>query len=57
MTVKVFDLKKSDKSNYYVAEHKNAKEVTEVGFNCEILTEDNKTIGYRTDLYGLIISE
>lgn len=46
MLIKVFDLKKSDIFNYYV---------TEVGFECEILTEDNERIRWRTDLYGLQI--
>lgn len=41
--------------NFTVAEYHNAKQVTEVGFECEILTEDNERIRWRTDLYGLQI--
>lgn len=55
MLIKVFDLKKSDIFNYYVAEYHNAKQVTEVGSECEILTENNERIRWRTDLYGLEI--
>ena len=39
MLIKVFDLKKSDIFNYYVAEYHNAKQVTEVGFECEYFTD------------------
>jgi len=55
MLVKVFDLKKSDIFNYYVAEYHNVKQVTEVGLECEIVTEKNERIRWRTDLYGLQI--
>lgn len=55
MLIKVFDLKKSDIFNHYVAEYHNAKQVTDVGFECEILTENNERIRWRTDLYGLQI--
>lgn len=55
MLIKVFDLKKSDIFNHYVAEYHNAKQVTEVGFECEIITENNEIIRWRTDLYGLQI--
>ena len=55
MLIKVFDLKKSDIFNHYVAEDHNAKQVTEVDFECEILTENNERIRWRTDLYGLQI--
>lgn len=55
MLVKVFDLKKSDIFNYYVAEYHHVKQVTEVGLECEIITEKNERIRYRTDLYGLQI--
>ena len=55
MLVKVFDLKKSDIFNYYVAEYCNVKQVIEVGLECEILTESNERIRWRTDLYGLQI--
>lgn len=55
MTVKVFDLKKSDIFNHYVAEYYHIKQVTEVAFTCEIVTENNEKIQIRTDLYGLQI--
>ena len=55
MLIKVFDLKKSDIFNHYVAEYHNAKQVTEAGFEWEILTENNERIRWRTDLYGLEI--
>lgn len=55
MHVKVFDLKKSDIFNHYVAEYHNVKQVTEVGLECEIVTEKNERIRWRTDLYGLQI--
>lgn len=55
MYVKVFDLKKSDIFNHYVAEYHNVKSVTEVGFECEIVTSKNERIRWRTDLYGLQI--
>ncbi len=55
MLVKVFDLKKSDIFNHYVAEYHNVKQVTEVGLECEIVTENNERIRQRTDLYGLQI--
>ena len=55
MLVKVFDLKKSDIFNHYVVEYHNVKQIIEVGFECEILTENNKRIRWRTDLYGLQI--
>ena len=55
MFVKVFDLKKSDIFNHYVAEYHNVKQVTEVGLDCEIVTENNERIRWRTDLYGLQI--
>lgn len=55
MTVKVFDLKKSDIFNHYIAEFYHVKQVTEVGFTCEIVTENGEKIPWRTDLYGLQI--
>ena len=55
MLVKVFDLKKSDIFNYYVAEYHKAKQVTEVGLECEIVMENNEKVRWRTDLYGLQI--
>lgn len=56
MFIKVFDLKKSDIFNHhYVAEYHNAKQVIEVGLECEIVTENNERIRWRTDLYGLQI--
>lgn len=55
MLVKVFDLKKSDIFNYYVAEYHNVKQVTDVGLTCEIVTEKNERLSWRTDLYGLQI--
>lgn len=55
MFVKVFDLKKSDIFNYYVAEYHNAQQVIEVGLECEVVTENNEKIRWRTDLYGLEI--
>lgn len=55
MHVKVFDLKKSDIFNHYVAEYRNVKQVTEVGLECEIVTKKNERIRWRTDLYGLQI--
>lgn len=55
MLVKVFDLKKSDIFNLYVAEYHNVKQVTEVGLECEIVTENGERIRWRTDLYGLQI--
>ena len=55
MHVKVFDLKKSDIFNHYVAEYYNVKQVTEVGFTCEIVTEKGERIPWRTDVYGLQI--
>lgn len=55
MLVRVFDLKKSDIFNHYVAEYRNVKQVIEVHNDCEILTEDNERIRYRKDLYGLQI--
>lgn len=55
MTVKVFDLKKSDIFNHYVAEYHNVKQVTEVKLDCEVVTEKNERIRWRTDLYGLQI--
>lgn len=55
MHVKVFELKKSDIFNHYVAEYFNVKQVTEVGLECEIITEKNERVRWRTDLYGLQI--
>lgn len=55
MLVKVFDLKKSDIFNYYVAEYHNVKQVTEIGLECEVVTDKNEKIRWRTDLYGLQI--
>lgn len=55
MTVKVFELKKSDIFNHYVAEYHNVKQVTDVGLACEIVTDKNERIQWRTDLYGLQI--
>lgn len=55
MFVKVFDLKKSDIFNHYVAEYHNVRLVTEVGLECEVVTENNEKIRWRTDLYGLEI--
>lgn len=55
MFVKIFDLKKSDIFNVYVAECRNVKQVTVVGLECEIVTENNERIRWRTDLYGLQI--
>ena len=55
MLVKVFDLKKSDIFNHYVAEYHNVKQVTEVGFECEIVMENNEKVRWRTDLFGLQI--
>lgn len=55
MHVRVFELKKSDIFNHYVAEYHNVKSVTEVGLECEIVTEKNERIRWRTDLYGLQI--
>lgn len=55
MLVRVFDLKKSDIFNHYVTEYHNVKQVTEVGLECEIITESNERIRWRTDLYGLQI--
>ena len=43
MLVKVFDLKKSDIFNHYVAEYHNVKQVTEVGLECEIVTDKNES--------------
>ena len=54
MLIKVFYLK-SNIFNHYVAEYHNAKQVTEAGFEWEILTENNERIRWRTDLYGLEI--
>ena len=53
MLVKVFEIKKSDIFNKYVAEYHNVKQLTEVGLECEIITEKNERIRWRTDLYGL----
>ena len=55
MTVKVFDIKKSDIFNHYVAEYHRVKQVTEVGFTCEVVLENNHKVQWRTDLYGLQI--
>lgn len=44
MLVKVFEIKKSDIFNHYVAEYHNAKQVIEVGLECEIVTENNERI-------------
>ena len=55
MFIKVFDLGKSDIFNHYVAEYHNAKQVTVVGLECEIVTEKGERIRWRTDLYGLQI--
>lgn len=55
MFIRVFDLKKSDIFNFYVAEYHNVKQVTEEGLECEIVTENGERIRWRTDLYGLQI--
>ena len=55
MLVKVVDLKKSNIFNHYVAEYHNIKQVTEVGLECEIVTENGERTRWRTDLYGLQI--
>lgn len=55
MFVKVFEIKKSDIFNHYVEEYHNVKQVIEVGLECEIVTENNERIRWRTDLYGLQI--
>lgn len=55
MLIKVLDLEKSDIFNHYVAEYHNAKQVTEVGLECEIVTENDERIRWRIDLYGLQI--
>lgn len=57
MTVKVFDIKKSDDYNHYLAEIKNVKGVRVVGFDIELTMRDNSKVGYRTDLYGIEIKE
>lgn len=33
----------------------NVKQVTDVGLTCEIVTEKNERLSWRTDLYGLQI--
>lgn len=55
MLVKVFDLKKSDIFNHYVAEYHNVRHVSEVGPEIEIVTENNEIFRWQTDLYGLQI--
>ena len=55
MIVNVFEIKKSDIFNHYVAEYHNVKQVTEAGLECEVVTEKNERIRWRTDLYGLQI--
>ena len=55
MTVKVFEFKKSDVFNHYVAEYHNVKQVTEIGVKYEIVTENNEMFRWLTNSYGLQI--
>lgn len=55
MLVKIFDLKKSDIFNHYIAEYSHVKEIKHIGFNIELVLQNNSKVGYRTDLYGAYV--
>lgn len=53
--MQVFDIKKSNTINHYVAVYSHVKRITHVGLNAELVLSDNSVVRWRTDLYGLYV--